>query len=56
MPQLPELQTPALLVDAELLDHNLRTMAAARPGASLRPQRFTELSPFGPPLQAIQTL
>jgi len=37
VPQLAELQTPALLVDAELLDHNLRTMAAARPGASLRP-------------------
>ncbi len=37
MPQLAELQTPALLVDAESLDHNLRTMAAARPGASLRP-------------------
>ena len=37
MPRLAELQTPALLVDAELLDHNLRTMAAARPGASLRP-------------------
>ena len=37
MPQLTELQTPALVVDAELLDYNLRTMAAARPGASLRP-------------------
>ena len=37
MPRLAELQTPALLVDAELLDYNLRTMAAARPGASLRP-------------------
>jgi D-serine deaminase-like pyridoxal phosphate-dependent protein len=37
VPQLAELQTPALLVDADLLDHNLRTMAAARPGASLRP-------------------
>jgi len=35
--RLAELQTPALLVDAELLDFNLRTMAAARPGASLRP-------------------
>ena len=37
MPRLAELQTPALLVDAELLEHNLRAMAAARPGASLRP-------------------
>jgi len=37
VPRLAELQTPALLVDAELLDYNLRTMAAARPGASLRP-------------------
>ena len=37
MLRLAELQTPALLVDAELLEHNLRTMAAARPGASLRP-------------------
>jgi D-serine deaminase-like pyridoxal phosphate-dependent protein len=37
VPRLAELQTPALLVDAELLDHNLRTMATARPGASLRP-------------------
>jgi D-serine deaminase-like pyridoxal phosphate-dependent protein len=37
MPRLRELQTPALLVDADALEHNLRTMAAARPGASLRP-------------------
>jgi D-serine deaminase-like pyridoxal phosphate-dependent protein len=37
VPRLAELQTPTLLVDAEALDHNLRTMAAARPGASLRP-------------------
>jgi D-serine deaminase-like pyridoxal phosphate-dependent protein len=37
VPLLAELQTPALLVDAELLDHNLGSMAAARPGASLRP-------------------
>jgi D-serine deaminase-like pyridoxal phosphate-dependent protein len=34
---LSELQTPALLVDAAALDHNLRTMSAALPGARLRP-------------------
>lgn len=32
-----ELQTPALLVDVEALDYNLATMAAALPGARLRP-------------------
>jgi D-serine deaminase-like pyridoxal phosphate-dependent protein len=32
-----ELQTPALGVDAATLDHNLRTMSAALPGARLRP-------------------
>ncbi len=32
-----DLPTPALLIDADLLDRNLATMAAARPGASLRP-------------------
>src|SRR5258708_3460963 len=32
-----ELQTPALVVDADGLEHNLRTMAAALPGARLRP-------------------
>jgi D-serine deaminase-like pyridoxal phosphate-dependent protein len=32
-----ELQTPALVVDAAALDHNLATMAAALPGARLRP-------------------
>jgi D-serine deaminase-like pyridoxal phosphate-dependent protein len=31
------LQTPALLVEAEVLEHNLRTMAAALPGPRLRP-------------------
>ncbi len=35
--QLPELPTPALLVDAEALEFNLRTMAEALPGARLRP-------------------
>ena len=34
---LDELVTPALLIDAEVLERNLRTMAAARPGARLRP-------------------
>jgi D-threonine aldolase len=32
-----ELTTPALVVDADALDHNLRTMAAALPGGRLRP-------------------
>jgi D-serine deaminase-like pyridoxal phosphate-dependent protein len=32
-----DLQTPALLVDAEALQHNLDTMAAALPGERLRP-------------------
>lgn len=32
-----QLQTPALLVDAEALEYNLATMAAARPGTALRP-------------------
>ncbi|SDY56992.1 D-serine deaminase, pyridoxal phosphate-dependent [Saccharopolyspora shandongensis] len=34
---LLDLQTPALVVDAALLDANLRTMADALPGARLRP-------------------
>ncbi len=32
-----DLQTPALLVEAQTLDHNLTTMAVALPGARLRP-------------------
>jgi D-threonine aldolase len=32
-----ELQTPALLLDADAFDHNLRAMADALPGARLRP-------------------
>ena len=32
-----DLPTPALLIDVDALDHNLATMAAARPGATLRP-------------------
>ena len=32
-----DLQTPALLVEADALEHNLRTMAAALPGRRLRP-------------------
>ena len=35
--RVPELQTPALLVDAGAFEHNLATMAAALPGARLRP-------------------
>jgi D-serine deaminase-like pyridoxal phosphate-dependent protein len=35
--RLHDLQTPALLVDADGLEHNLRTMAEALPGARLRP-------------------
>ena len=37
MPSLTDLTTPALLIDAAALDANLRTMAAALPGARLRP-------------------
>lgn len=35
--RVQELRTPALLVDAELLDRNLRAMARALPGPRLRP-------------------
>ena len=34
---LHEVPTPALLVDAAAFEHNVATMAAARPGAALRP-------------------
>jgi D-serine deaminase-like pyridoxal phosphate-dependent protein len=37
MRQIHDLQTPALLVDHEELQHNLSTMAAALPGRRLRP-------------------
>lgn len=47
-PETRSLQTPALLVDAALFDANLATMAAARPGAALRPHvkahKCTELA------------
>lgn len=35
--KIDELQTPALLVERDALDHNLTTMAAARPGQRMRP-------------------
>ena len=35
--KLADLSTPALLIDADVLDHNLATMAAALPGSRLRP-------------------
>lgn len=35
--RIGDLTTPALLVDAALLDHNLTAMAAALPGSRLRP-------------------
>lgn len=35
--KIGDLQTPCLIVDAEVLDHNLRTMARALPGARMRP-------------------
>lgn len=45
---LHDLPTPALLIDVDALDHNLATMAAARPGAALRPHvkahKCTELA------------
>jgi D-serine deaminase-like pyridoxal phosphate-dependent protein len=34
---LGEVQTPALVVERGAFDHNVRTMAKARPGAALRP-------------------
>jgi D-serine deaminase-like pyridoxal phosphate-dependent protein len=34
---LSDLQTPALVVDSDALEHNLTTMASALPGARLRP-------------------
>ena len=37
MAKVSELPTPALVIDADALDHNLRTMAAALPGRRLRP-------------------
>jgi D-serine deaminase-like pyridoxal phosphate-dependent protein len=35
--RIEELATPALVLDAARFEHNLATMAAARPGAALRP-------------------
>ena len=35
--RVDELVTPALVMDADAFEHNLRTMAAALPGARLRP-------------------
>ena len=37
MTSVHQLSTPALVIEADRFDHNLRTMAAARPGATLRP-------------------
>jgi D-serine deaminase-like pyridoxal phosphate-dependent protein len=37
MTSIHELTTPALLVDADKLEHNLKTMSTALPGARLRP-------------------
>ena len=37
MSELESLQTPALVVDGEAFDHNLRTRGEALPGARLRP-------------------
>jgi D-serine deaminase-like pyridoxal phosphate-dependent protein len=34
---ITELPTPAVVIDADVLDHNLAAMAAAHPGAALRP-------------------
>ena len=48
MNPLDELTTPALLIDAQDLDHNLDTMSAALPGERLRPHvkahKCTELA------------
>ena len=32
-----DLPTPALIIDADVIEHNIATMAAARPGTGLRP-------------------
>jgi D-serine deaminase-like pyridoxal phosphate-dependent protein len=37
VPRLSDLVTPALVVDADALEHNLRTMSGALPGPRLRP-------------------
>jgi D-serine deaminase-like pyridoxal phosphate-dependent protein len=37
MQRIQDLQTPALIVDAEILEDNLHTMAQAAPGGRLRP-------------------
>ncbi|MFN0027388.1 MAG: alanine racemase [Acidimicrobiales bacterium] len=34
---LPELSTPALVIDGDALDHNVAAMASVRPGAGCRP-------------------
>jgi len=48
MASIHDLITPALIVDADALQHNLTTMAAAHPGARLRPHvkahKCTELA------------
>jgi D-serine deaminase-like pyridoxal phosphate-dependent protein len=48
MPSIRDLVTPALLVDATALEHNLHAMAAVVPGARLRPHvkahKTTELA------------
>jgi D-serine deaminase-like pyridoxal phosphate-dependent protein len=48
MPSIHDLITPALLVDAAVLEHNLRAMSTALPGARLRPHvkahKCTELA------------
>ena len=36
-PRLSEVQTPALLIDADVLERNIAAMSAARPGPRLRP-------------------
>jgi D-threonine aldolase len=35
--RVADLSTPAVVIDADALEHNLATMAAARPGPALRP-------------------
>ncbi|MDX2167632.1 MAG: alanine racemase [Deltaproteobacteria bacterium] len=48
MATINDLTTPALIVDVDALEHNLSTMAAAHPGARLRPHvkahKCTELA------------
>ncbi|MFQ5844252.1 MAG: glycosyltransferase [Planctomycetota bacterium] len=48
--RIHELNTPALVADADVLERNLRTMSAALPGARLRPHQLVVVGPARAPL------